>query len=82
MAQFGVTGISLGGYTAAILAAVDDRLAFSIPNVPVVSILDVLLQWAPASWVAKSLMRFNGMTIREARHQLATMWYTLTRGST
>ncbi|MCZ6829304.1 MAG: alpha/beta hydrolase [Gammaproteobacteria bacterium] len=69
--QYGVTGISLGGYTSAILAAVEDRLAFSIPNVPVVSIVDVLLQWAPASWVAKILMRFNGLSIREARHQLA-----------
>jgi pimeloyl-ACP methyl ester carboxylesterase len=69
--QYGVTGISLGGYTSAILAAVEERLAFSIPNVPVVSIVDILLQWAPASWVAHTLMRFNGMTIREARHQLA-----------
>lgn len=69
--QYGVTGISLGGYTSAILAAVEERLAFAIPNVPVVSIVDVLLEWIPASWVAKSLMRFNGMSIREARHQLA-----------
>lgn len=69
--QYGVTGISLGGYTSAILAAVEDRLAFAIPNVPVVSIVDLLLQWAPASWVAKSLMRLTGLSIREARHQLA-----------
>lgn len=69
--QYGVTGISLGGYTSAILAAVEERLAFSIPNVPVVSIVDLLLQWAPASWVAQALMRFHGMSIREARHQLA-----------
>jgi pimeloyl-ACP methyl ester carboxylesterase len=69
--QFGVTGISLGGYTSAILAAVEDRLAFSIPNVPVVSIVDLLLEWAPASWVAKGLMRYSGLSIREARHQLA-----------
>jgi pimeloyl-ACP methyl ester carboxylesterase len=69
--QYGVTGISLGGYTSAILAAVEERLAFAIPNVPVVSIVDLLLQWAPASWVAQALMRFNGMTIREARHQVA-----------
>jgi hypothetical protein len=69
--QFGVTGISLGGYTSAILAAVDDRLAFSIPNVPVVSIVDILLEWAPASWVAKSLMAFNKVSISEARHQVA-----------
>ena len=30
-----------------------------------------MLQWFPASWVAKSLMRLTGLSIREARHQLA-----------
>ena len=69
--QFGVTGISLGGYTAAILAAVEDRLAFSIPNVPVVSIVDIILEWAPASWVARALMACNDKSISEIRHQLA-----------
>jgi pimeloyl-ACP methyl ester carboxylesterase len=69
--QYGVTGISLGGYTSAILAAVEDRLAFSIPNVPVVSLVDLLLEWFPASWVVKGLMRHKGMSVREARHQLA-----------
>jgi pimeloyl-ACP methyl ester carboxylesterase len=69
--QFGVTGISLGGYISALLAAVEDRLAFSIPNVPVVSVVDLFLNWAPASWVARSLMTCNDMSIRDARHQLA-----------
>jgi hypothetical protein len=69
--QFGVTGISLGGYTSAILAAVEERLAFSIANVPVVSIVDILLEWAPASWLVKGLMSFNGKSISEVRHQLA-----------
>ena len=31
--KIGVTGISLGGYTSALLAAVEDRLQFSMPNV-------------------------------------------------
>ena len=69
--QFGVTGISLGGYTSALLAAVEDRLAFAIPNVPVVSIVDILLEWAPASWFAKALMAVNDISISEARHQVA-----------
>ena len=69
--QFGVTGISLGGYTSAILAAVEDRLAFSIPNVPVVSIVDILLEWPPASWLTKGLMSLNDVSVREARHQVA-----------
>ena len=69
--QAGVTGISLGGYTSAILAAVEDRLAFSIPNVPVVSIVDIMLEWAPMNWLAKGLMKYNGMTTSEVRRQLA-----------
>lgn len=69
--QVGVTGISLGGYTAAALAAVEERLAFCIPNVPVVSIIDLLFQWAPANWVSRSLMSASGIDIQEARHRLA-----------
>jgi hypothetical protein len=38
----GVMGMSLGGYTAALLAAVDPRLAFSIPMIPMVSLADLL----------------------------------------
>jgi len=69
--QFGVTGISLGGYTTAILAAVEERLAFAIPNVPVVSMVDLLMEWFPVNWLAQILMQYSGISIREARHQLA-----------
>jgi len=69
--QFGVTGISLGGYTTAVLAAVEDRLSFAIANVPVVSIADLILQWIPASWVAKSLLKVKGLDVKEIRHWLA-----------
>lgn len=69
--RFGVTGISLGGYTSAILAAVEERLHFSIPNVPVVSLFDLMLQWFPASTVIKAGLRLSGMTIKEARHLMA-----------
>ena len=41
--RIGVTGISLGGYTSALLATVEERLHFSIPNVPVVSLPDLVL---------------------------------------
>ena len=69
--QYGVTGISLGGYTTAILAAVEERLAFAIPNVPVVSIVDLLMEWFPVNWLSQLLMQYSGISIREARHQLA-----------
>lgn len=69
--RVGVTGISLGGYTSALLAAVDERLYFSIPNVPVVSLFDLMLQWFPASAVIKTALRLSGISIKEARHIMA-----------
>jgi pimeloyl-ACP methyl ester carboxylesterase len=47
--KIALTGISLGGYTTALIAAVENRLAAVIPNVPVVSIEDELDSWFPAS---------------------------------
>ncbi|MCG8313090.1 MAG: alpha/beta hydrolase family protein [Pseudomonadales bacterium] len=69
--KVGVTGISLGGYTSALLAAVEERLYFSIPNVPVVSLFDLMLQWYPASTVLKTGLRLANMSTRDARHMMA-----------
>lgn len=69
--KIGVTGISLGGYTSALLAAVEERLYFSIPNVPVASLFDLMLQWFPASTLIKTGMRLANISIREARHMMA-----------
>lgn len=69
--QIGATGISLGGYTTALLASVDERLKCAIPNVPVVSIIDIILSWQPASWLAKAGMKLGGITLQEARHTVA-----------
>ena len=38
--QVGVMGMSLGGYTTALLATVDPRLAFAVPFIPLASIAD------------------------------------------
>lgn len=69
--QMGVTGISLGGYTTALLASVEDRLRCAIPNVPVVSIMDIVLEWAPASWIARVGMKLGDISVREARASVA-----------
>ncbi len=69
--QMGVTGISLGGYTTALLASVEDRLSCAIPNVPVVSIMDIVLEWMPASWIARLGMKMGGISVTEARHSVA-----------
>lgn len=67
----GVTGISFGGYTSALLAATEERLQFSIPIVPVASMTDVILQWAPAAPLIKIGLRIAGISIVQARHVMA-----------
>ena len=47
--RIALTGISLGGYTSALLAAVDDRLEAVIPNCPVVTPATMFDEWFPAS---------------------------------
>ncbi len=69
--QVGVTGMSLGGLTTSLLASVEDRLAFAIPNVPVVSIADLVMEWAPISGVVKGALGVVGKDVRTAREMLA-----------
>ena len=47
--KIALTGISLGGYTTALIAAVEDRVEAVIPNVPVVSVEAELDDWFPAN---------------------------------
>jgi pimeloyl-ACP methyl ester carboxylesterase len=47
--KIALTGISLGGYTTALIAGVEERIDAVIPNVPVVSIEAELDEWFPAS---------------------------------
>ncbi len=69
--HIGVTGISLGGYTAALLAAVDERLSWCIPIVPAVSPVDVFLEWQPTGVLLSRLMRKQGIGVAQMRGLLA-----------
>jgi pimeloyl-ACP methyl ester carboxylesterase len=69
--KIGVTGISLGGYTTALAASVIDGLDFAIPNVPVVSMVDLMFQWFPAGVVVKTGLRMVDISVRDARHTTA-----------
>jgi len=60
--RVGVTGISLGGYVTALMAAVDRQLAFAIPNSPVVWMADLLSSWAPANAVVGMGRRLVGVS--------------------
>jgi len=47
--RIALTGISLGGYTSALAASVDDRLEAVIPNCPVVTPAKMFDEWFPAN---------------------------------
>ena len=47
--RIALTGISLGGYTSALVASVDDRLEAVIPNCPVVTPSTLFDEWFPAN---------------------------------
>jgi pimeloyl-ACP methyl ester carboxylesterase len=61
-----LTGISLGGYTSALVSSVDDRLEAVIPNVPLVTPESAFDEWWPASMVVQLARAFGGMTRDEA----------------
>ena len=54
---FGATGVSLGGYTTALLSSLEKDLAFAIPNVPVTSLVDIIASWFPINVQVQLLKR-------------------------
>ena len=69
--RIGVAGISLGGYTAALLASVDERVDYCVPVVPAVSPIDAFLDWQPTGLLLSSMMRSQGVGIAEMRGLVA-----------
>lgn len=67
----GVSGLSLGGYLAALLAAVEQRLAFCIPTAPAVSIIDNCFEWLPLRWLMQAGMQRSGTALEELRQATA-----------
>lgn len=60
-----LTGLSLGGYTSALLAAVEPRLQAVIPNVPVVSVESEIRDWFPANMVIEGGRRLGRVAHEE-----------------
>ena len=58
--QIGVTGLSLGGYVSALLAAVEERLACVIPNAAVVSLPRLIGEWFPFELALGLTTAFGG----------------------
>jgi pimeloyl-ACP methyl ester carboxylesterase len=58
--RIALTGMSLGGYTSALIAGVDDRVQAVIPNVPVVTPESAFDDWFPANLLVKLGNRLTG----------------------
>ena len=56
-----LTGISLGGYTSALVASVDERVQAVIPNVPVVDVEGLIDDWFPANQIFAFASRVAGI---------------------
>jgi pimeloyl-ACP methyl ester carboxylesterase len=69
--RVGVMGVSLGGFTSALLAAVEPRLRFAIPNVPVASVPDLAHEWEPLGSMIRGALKSYGLSLEDARHMLA-----------
>ncbi|WP_320671568.1 alpha/beta hydrolase family protein [Patulibacter defluvii] len=59
--RIGVTGLSLGGYTSALAAAVDPRLDFAIPNAAVTCLPPLIDRWFPANVASTAARRLAGI---------------------
>ncbi len=65
--EVGVSGVSLGGHTTALLAAVEPKLAFAVPIVPVASLMDLVLQWNPMGLGIRAMLAATGILLQELR---------------
>jgi pimeloyl-ACP methyl ester carboxylesterase len=69
--QFGVTGLSLGGYVSALLAAVEPRLWVAVPNAPVTSIPRLIPDYFPANVGVLISSLLHRIPLREAEDAVA-----------
>jgi pimeloyl-ACP methyl ester carboxylesterase len=71
VSKVGVTGVSLGGFTTALLASVEDRLSFAVANVPLVSVPDLVMEWQPIGKTLSIALKLLSKTLIDARYLLA-----------
>lgn len=68
--RVGVTGLSLGGYTAASLAVAEPRLHFAIPNAAVTDMSRLMRSWFPAGSLIGLALRMQGLSFSDLRGAL------------
>lgn len=57
--RIGLTGLSLGGYVTALMAAVEPRLRFAIPNCAVTDLATLMDRWFPAGQLIEVGLRLG-----------------------
>ncbi|AKH67875.1 Alpha/beta hydrolase family [Spongiibacter sp. IMCC21906] len=67
----GITGLSLGGYISALMAVVEHRLAFCIPNSPLVAPVDTMRGWQPTGHLLDLISQHSGITPLDLRQGMA-----------
>jgi pimeloyl-ACP methyl ester carboxylesterase len=72
--RIALTGMSLGGYTSALIASVDERIQAVIPNVPVVAPDQTVDEWFPANKVValRSRLSNTGSELTKAATQYSS----------
>jgi hypothetical protein len=60
--RIALTGLSLGGYTTALMAAVEDRLQAVVPNCPVVRPAKLFRDWFPANQLVRLGLRLSSIS--------------------
>lgn len=69
--RVGITGLSLGGYTSALLAAAEPRLDFAVPNAAVTWLPPLLAGWFPANLSTEVIRRLSSVPDEELAAALA-----------
>ena len=69
--DIGISGVSLGGYTTALMAGLEDRFKFALPLVPLVSLADAMMEWKPLDSVLKFAMRHYRVSMTDVRATIA-----------
>jgi pimeloyl-ACP methyl ester carboxylesterase len=68
----GITGLSLGGYLTALMAGLEPRLHFAIPNCPVVEMPSLMDSWFPAGHIVRAGLRLARIDPR-VHHEAMTI---------
>jgi len=69
--KVGLCGMSLGGYTSALMAGLESRFEFVMPIVPIISIPDAMMAWRPLDKAISKIVNDHHLDIPTLRDVMA-----------